>query len=178
MPVLKCTQKLIKAFGKSAEKLFPATNTDKSDTSILGYWSAHLVMFARMRFVLFVNEKTLLTIFIHLNPKGNLLLRFQQSLFRELLRLKIPADKATEETLEFQHFTLEKNTDRSMASYMNQMSFEYKTLLAMHIEEKETFEIEPAQILVNGTPRIKREHVFPNDYVRELFGVKNDRRFY
>ena len=178
MPVLKCTQKLIKAFGKSAEKLFPGTNTDKSDTSILKYWNAHLIMFARMRFVLFVNEKTLLTIFIHLNPKENLLLRFQQSLFRELIRLQISADKAAEETLKFQNFTLEKNTDRSMAIYMNQMSFEYKILLAMHIEEKETFEIEPAQILINGTPHIKREHVFPNDYVRELFGVKNKRKFH
>jgi len=175
MSTLRCTQKLIKALGKSAEKLFSA-NPDNNDTSILRSWNAHLVIFSRLRFVLFVNEKTLQTVFIHLKPKENLLPRFQQALFKELLRLKIPVDKATEEALKFQNFTLEENTDKSMASYMNQMAFEYKFLLAAHIEERKTFEIGHAQELVNRTPRIKREHVFPDDYVRELLGVARIQR--
>jgi len=171
MPVLKCTQKLIKALGKNADKIFSKPD-NKPDTSVLGNWTAHLVRFARIRFVLFVNDKTLLTIFIHLVPKEKLILRFQQALFMELLRLKIPSNKATEETLKFLDFTLERNTDRSMASYINQVTFEYQYLLAAHIEEHDNFEIQPAQELVNETPHIKREQAFPDDYVRELFGIE------
>lgn len=169
MPVLKCTQKLVRALGKRSETQFSVSSAE--DISILGSWYAHLVIFARIRFILFVNEKTLLTIFIHLVPKEHLIERFQQALFKELLKLKIPASKATEEALRFSGFSLEKNADRSMTSYINQITFEYKYLLAAHIEEHNTFEIEPAQELVNKTPRIKRKHDFPDDYVRELFGI-------
>lgn len=156
--------------GKSTEKLF-SKNPDVSNPSVLGSWSAHLVIFARMRFVLFVNVKTLLTIFIHLTPKEDLLLRFQQALFKELLRLGIPSDETTEEALRYQDFSLEKNTDRSMAGYMNQMAFEYKIFLQMHLEEHGTFEPEVAQELTNRSPHVKREHDFPDHHVRELFGV-------
>jgi len=96
MSTLRRTQKLINALGKSDEKLFSA-NPANNDTSILRSWNAHLVIFSRLRFVLFVNEKTLLTVFIYLKPKENLLFRFQQVLFKELLRLEIPVDKATEQ---------------------------------------------------------------------------------
>jgi hypothetical protein len=170
MPGLKCTRRLIKALGKSADKLFVA-NQDSEEASVLGAWTAHLVIFARMRFVLFMNDKTLLTIFIHLIPKENLLERFHQSLFKELLRLEIPIGKATEEALKFQAFFLEENTDRSMRSYLNQMVFIYKYLLAAHIEERGTFDPEAAQVIANETPHVKREHSFPEYYVRELFGA-------
>lgn len=171
MPVLKCTQKLIKALGKNADKIFSKPD-NKPDTSVLGNWTAHLVRFARIRFVLFVNDKTLLTIFIHLVPKEKLILRFQQALFMELLRLKIPSDKATEETLKFLDFSLERNTDRSMTSYINQIAFEYQYLLAYNMEDNETFEIQPAQESVNKSPHVKRKQAFPDDYVRELFGLE------
>jgi hypothetical protein len=171
MPVLKCTQKLIKALGKNANKIFTAPD-NKPDTSVLGNWTAHLVRFARIRFVLFVNDKTLLTVFIHLVPKEKLILRFQQALFMELLRLKIPSDKATEETMKFLDFSLQRNTDRSMASYINQIAFEYQYLLAYHIEDSDTLEIKPVQESVNKSPRVKRKQSFPDDYVRELFGIE------
>jgi len=171
MPVLKCTKKLIKALGKSADKLL-VKNQDSEDTSVLGDWTAHLVIFARMRFVLFMNDKTLLTIFIHLVPKENLVERFQQALFKELLRLEIPADSTSEETFRLK-FSLEENTDRSMRSYLNQIAFIYKYLLAAHIEEHGTFDPEAAQMIANETPHVKREHDFPEYYVRELFGARH-----
>ena len=169
MPVLKCTKKLVKALGKSTGKLFSASQ-DSEDTSVLGAWTAHLVIFARMRFVLFMNDKTLLTIFIHLVPKEHLLERFQQALFKELLRLEIPADKASKEAFNLK-FSLEENTDRSMRSYLNQIAFIYKFLLAAHIEEYGTFEPEAAQVLANETPHVKKAHSFPDGYVKELFGA-------
>jgi hypothetical protein len=170
MPALKCTRKLIKALGKSADRLF-VTKQDSEDASVLGDWTAHLVIFARIRFVLFVNDKTLLSIFIHLVPKEYLFERFQQALFKELLRLEIPADKATEEALKFQAFSLEENTDRSMRGYLNQMAFEYKFFLSAHIEEHGTFDPEAAQALTNQSPHVKRKHSFPEYYARELFGA-------
>ncbi len=65
-----------------------------------------------------------------------------------------------------------------MTSYINQMTFEYKFMLASHIEAHGIFEIEPVQEMVNETPRCKREHVFPNDYVRELFGLEKEKRIF
>ena len=170
MPVLKCSKKLIKALGKTADKLFPAKSDDK-DSSVLGGWSANLVLYARMRFVLFINDKTLLTIFIHLIPKEHLFENFQQALFKELIRLKIPADKATEEALKFQSFTLGENPDRSMRGYLKQMAFDYEVLFDMQRGKKEFLDIEEAQALANETPHVKREHDFPEDYVIELFSV-------
>lgn len=173
MPTLKCTKKLIKALGKSADKLFIA-DQDSKDTSVLGAWTAHLVIFARMRFVLFINDKTLLTIFIHLVPKEHLLERFQQALFKEFFRLEIPGDEAVKEAFGFQAFVFKENIDRSMAGYLNQMAFEYKFFLSAHIEEHGTFDPEAAQILTNQSPHVKREHSCPEEYVKELFGVNQD----
>lgn len=167
----------MRAFGKNTEKIFPA-QSNKIDPSILGNWTAHLVIFYRNRFVLFVNDKTLLTIFISFKPKEKLIQRFQQALFRELLRLEIPTDKAKDETLKFLEFSLEKNRDKSMTSYMKQIIFEYKFMLTSYLEAHGIFEIEPVQKMINETPRIKREHTFPNDYVRELFGLEKQKRIF
>ncbi|MBU2495571.1 MAG: hypothetical protein KJ935_03605 [Candidatus Omnitrophica bacterium] len=128
-----------------------------------------------MRFVLFVNAKTLLTIFIHLIPKEHLLERFRQALFKELFRLGVPPGKATEETVKFRDFSLEKNTDRSVVGSMNELAFEYKVFLAMHIEEYGLFDPEAAQISANQTPHLNRERSFPDEYVLELFGVEEQK---
>ena len=176
MPILKCTRTLVRVLGKSADKQF--SPQPDNDTSVLGCWSAHLVMFARMRFVLFVNAKTLLTIFIHLIPKEHLLERFRQALVKELIRLGVPPSKAMEETEKFRNFSLEKNTDRSVIGFMNRLAFEYKVLLSIHIEEYGLFDPENAQALANQTPHVKREHPFPDDYVRELFGVEEQNAIY
>jgi hypothetical protein len=143
MIVLKYTKKLIKALGKNADKIFSSAS-DKKDASVLGEWSANLVKYAGIRFILFVNDKTLLTIFLVFKPKENILERFQQALLKELLRLDIPSDRATEETLKFSGFSLEKNTDKSMTSYMNQLSFDYQVMLDMQLQRKEFLDIEKA----------------------------------
>ncbi|MEM0144118.1 MAG: hypothetical protein QXL94_09320 [Candidatus Parvarchaeum sp.] len=57
MPILKCTKKLIRAFGKNIDKIFSAPE-NKTDTSILGNWTAHLVIYTRTRFVLALVNKT------------------------------------------------------------------------------------------------------------------------
>ena len=176
MPILKCTRTLVRVLGKSADKQF-STQPD-NDTSVLGCWSAHLVMFARMRFVLFVNAKTLLTIFIHLIPKEHLLERFRQALVKELIRIGVPPGKAMEETEKFRNFSLEKNTDRSVIGSMNELAFDYKVLLSSHIEEYGLLDLENAQELANQMPHVKREHPFPDDYVRELFGVEEQKAIY
>jgi hypothetical protein len=59
-----------------------------------------------------------------------------------------------------------------MASYINQIAFEYQYLLAYHIEDSDTLEIKPVQESVNKSPRVKRKQSFPDDYVRELFGIE------
>ena len=176
MPILKCTRTLVRVLGKSADKQF-STQSD-NDSSVLGCWSAHLVIFARMRFALFVNAKTLLTVFIHLIPKEHLLERFRQALFKELIRFGVPPGKAMEETEKFRNFSLEKNTDRSVIGSMNELAFDYKMLLSMRIEEYGLFDPENAQALANQTPHVKREHPFPDDYVCELFGVEEQKAIY
>ena len=176
MPVLKCTRTLVRVLGKSTDTQF--SPQPDNDTSVLGCWSAHRVMFARMRFVLFVNAKTLLTIFIHLIPKGQLLERFRQALVKDLLRIGIPPGKAMEETEKFRNFSLEKNTDRSVIGSMNELAFDYKVLLSSHIEEYGLLDLENAQELANQIPHVKREHPFPEDYVRELFGVEEQKAIY
>lgn len=172
---LKCTQKLMKAFGKSAGKLFPAGGAGVLDSSsILGPWSAHLVIYLRKRYVLFVNDKTLLSILIPYVPKETLVIRFQEALLKELIRLGVPADSASEEAWKFHDFVLEKNSDRSMAGYMKQKAFEYKVIFDNQLERKGALQIERAQALINKSPQLKREKVYPCFYVRELFGIPDD----
>jgi len=172
MPVLNCSQKFMKALGKNAGKIFPAAASAYQDKSVLGDWTAHLVFFSRIRFALFVNNKTVLTLFIPYAPKEKLMERFRHALFRELVNLGVPAAKATEEVICYDNFTLEKNTDRSMAGYLNQITFEYKYLIIYHMEDNETVDLEKIQASINDSPRVKRTSCFPNDYVRELFGLE------
>ncbi len=147
----------MKAFGNSAGKLFPANDADApAARTILGAWSAHLVIYLRKRFVLFVNDKTLLTVFIPYAPKETLVIRFQEALFKELLRLGVSADQAAEESWKSHDFVLEKNSDRSMAGYMKQKAFEYKVYFDNQLTRKGVMEIRSAQSLVNKSPQLKR----------------------
>ena len=175
IPVLNCTQKLIKAFGKSAGKLFPAKDADApGDSTTLGAWSAHLVVYLRKRFVLFVNDKTLLTIFTPYAPKESLIIRFQEALFKELLRLGVSADQSAEESWKSHDFVLQQNSDRSMAGYMKQKAFEYKVYLDNQLTGEGVMDIKRAQALVNKSPQLKREKAYPCFYVRELFGLPDE----
>ena len=168
MTALECTQKLIKAFGKSAEKLFPSTNVDIEEASILGCWSAHLVVLSRVRYVIFINNKTLLTIFIPFKPKETLIQRFQQALFKELLRLGVAIDAATEESLKFLNFTLEKNTNRSITGYINEMVFAYKVLLSSVFVLNAVFSTTDIQKNNRKPNTIKRLEVFRKIQVAKL----------
>lgn len=156
-------------------KLFPANYADAPDDSTtLGPWSAHLVIYLRKRFVLFVNDKTLLTVFTPYAPKESLVIRFQEALFKELLRLGVSADQSAEESWKSHDFVLEKNSDRSMAGYMKQKAFEYKVYFDNQLTGEGVMDIKRAQALVNKSPHPKREKVFPCLYVRELFGLQDE----
>ncbi len=158
--------------------MFPPEDFESAEPVIPGEWSAHLVFFLKKRFVLFVNDETLLTIMLAYNPKETLAERFRKALFRELVMLGVFSEAAEEESLKFRVFVPEKNTSRTMAGYMKQKAFEYKFLFGMRLVKDGTFEIEQVQAGINKSPNPKRKQVFPDAYVRKLFGMddKNERR--
>ena len=172
MPSLHCSQKFMKALGKNADKIFHAPHPGHADLSILGSWTAHVFFLSRVKFVLFVNDKTVLTLIVPFAPKEKILERFRHALLKELVSLEIPSARATEEVICYDNFTLSKNTDRSMAGYLNQITFEYKYLMFYRMEKGSTVDLEKIQASINDSPRVKRVKCFPNDYVRELFGLE------
>ena len=170
--VFKFTKKLRDRMGKELIPLFPM-QTVESDNSILGCWDANLVVVMRKRYILFVNEKTLLTIFIPLVPKKSVIERFRNSLFNELLRLGVPEENVIIELDNYNTCNLSTKTDRSVLGSINDLAWHYKTKLIRQFGETGEIDLLNAQILLNNIPHVKREKSFPDYYVQELFGVDN-----
>ncbi len=57
---------------------------------------------------------------------------------------------------------------------MKQKAFEYKVIFENHLMRKGVMGIERARSLVNKSPHLKKEKVYPCFYVRELFGLPDE----
>jgi hypothetical protein len=120
---LKCTQKLAKFLGV---KLCP--ESVKTDTT-LGSWYANLVSTSVGDVVLFVNERSLLSVIVPAVEVSLVLVTFTQRVYQQLVMIGVSESAAKRELFSFNEIQLTKTTSRRILGTMNEISLTYQNLL-------------------------------------------------
>ena len=115
MFVLHATQKLLKRLGSATAD--PAV----ASTTAMGNWYATALLW-RPQVALFVNERTLLPVLVHLAPASALVPRFAGSLAAVLEELAVPHRLVAREIELMGEHQLAKTANRSVVGTMNEFS--------------------------------------------------------
>jgi len=125
MSIIHLTQKLARSIG------VPRTGntSDLADETILGPWTAKPIYLARKRYVLFINDRTLLTALVSYAPKDTLFEKFADNLQLQLESLFIEKNAARREAQSYRNPALDTKTNRSILGSLNDMAYQYFTIL-------------------------------------------------
>jgi hypothetical protein len=131
-------------------------------TTLLGPWYATMARW-RPQTALFVNEATLLPVFLPLAPARSVLCRFPDALTEVLHRHDVPADWIEQEVAEMSACVTAKTANRSVVGIMNEFLF----LAGVHRAEGDDVDLLTLSLELAGTPcsPLYRRHVSPD---REL----------
>ncbi len=129
MFVLHCTKK--------AQDRLKAKPVDSlaEPTTRLGNWYCHEVTASRRKYMLFVNERTLLAIVISvkgLKTSDSILEFFKQRFFKTFLWLQWPEDKFMPELEEMDEVVFAKTSNRSVLGSMNELIAQAKFASGYH----------------------------------------------
>jgi len=116
MFILHCTKK-----AQDRLKIKPADILPEP-TTCLGNWYCNEFAASRRKYLIFVNERTLLPIVISvkgLKTSGDILELFKQRLFKTFLLLKLPEERFMPEILEMDDVVFAKTASRSVVGSMN-----------------------------------------------------------
>jgi hypothetical protein len=131
MVVINCTKKLFRRLKvQESSKIYSSTN-------LLGAWCANVFNIGRYPFVIFTNEKTLLSILFPLKEFKRISDLFNSSLSRQLKELKIPENIILAETKQTSEIVLSTNTNRRTLGSMNDLVFRIKAIL----NDKQSFTV-------------------------------------
>lgn len=162
MFVLHCTKK---AQDRLAVKPFV---TLPEPTTCLGNWYCNEFTASRRKYLIFVNERTLLTIVISvkgLKTSEDILDVFRQRLFKAFLRLNLPDKKFLPELLAMEQVVFAKTQSRSVIGSMNDMVAHAQLLADYHeidVDSPEMFDH------LAKTPMKTNGHRFASKLVAEL----------
>ena len=123
MVVINCTKKLFRRLKvQDSSEIYSSTN-------LLGAWCANVFNIGRYPFIIFTNEKTLLSILFPLKEFKRISDLFNSSLSRQLRELKIPENSILAETKQTSEIVLSTNTNRSTLGSMNDLVFQIKAII-------------------------------------------------
>ena len=156
MLVVHATKKL-----RARIKTIPDHSSETSTTR-LGAWYATAV-FWRPQACLFVNEATLLPVFVALAPATTLADRFRDASSDVLAAHSAPREFIATERAEMEEVRLAKTTNRSVVGIMNEFIF----LAEAHTESSGTPHLLELSVHLAGTPcgPLYKRHISPD---REL----------
>lgn len=171
MPVLRCTQKLLKELGVAPSDAI-------APVGALGAWHANLLRFEMRRCVLFTNDSTLYSIFVPglRKPQFQRIKDvFGQSLFRSL-RLSGFAQPQIEAVLEnidgFEELQVAKTNNRSVLGSMNDLAYQLEWMISSS-GGLERCSIDQVNQELNRVPMSAiRPHTYSIDALRDRLNVQ------
>jgi hypothetical protein len=162
MARIMCTQKLWRRLGHTgqpptevAEPLIPGV--------ALGSWAAKVFRFDGHEFVVGLNERTYLTLFLPLAPRSIFRTNFAGALRAALEDLGLPEEIARLESSALEFAPLARLANRSMAAALNDLEFLSGIELEYHDDPRRI------QANLNEFPHANREPCVPREAVAKLF---------
>lgn len=137
----------------------------EAPATTLGNWYANALPW-RPQVALFVNETTLLPVFVPLAPGSSLAARFPNQLGHVLTALGIPSEFTDRELLAMENYAWSKTANRSVIGSMNDFA-----LLAdhhRHAGEAEDLVALSASLAHTPCSPLYKSHVSPDEEVRAL----------
>ena len=164
MVTLRCTRKLLRflAITPLAEPLPP--------TGRLGDWYANLVPTDASDLIVFVNEKSLVTVAIPAWEAENLVSQFRARVQNLLASLGVSIESIRSEISHYQQVQFAKTASRSVLGSMNDIALNYQ-FMAEGGDESGYFGLSDAEYELSNMPSIAR-NIFPADAAKELLEPK------
>ncbi|MCI0555651.1 MAG: hypothetical protein L0287_32295 [Anaerolineae bacterium] len=143
------------------------TNQLKPTTSKLGDWYANLVPTYSGDLIVFVNEKTLLSVAIPIWESDNLLSLFRLRVVNLLGMIGIQFKAIENELSHYNHIQFGKTRSRSILGSMNDIAFHYQ-VMAEEAENKADLSLSNAEYKLSQMPCKPIDYRDPSDVVKEL----------
>ena len=161
MVTLRLTHKL--------QKLLAIDLSDqlKPTTSILGDWYANLVPTFSGDLIVFVNEKTLLSVAIPIWESDNLLLLLRLRIANLLGMIGIQPKAIENELSHYDHIQFGKTRSRSVLGSINDFAFHYQ-VMAEEAESKADLSLSNAEYKLSQMPCKPIDYKAPSDVAKEL----------
>jgi hypothetical protein len=109
----RCTKALTKKLG------LPVTDNPPPPTTCLGDWYGHVLNLGHQRLMIFISEKSLFPIILHLREHHRLLDAFQHKLADMLIWLDIDVHLISAELEHMQEFQIAPTANRSVLGSLN-----------------------------------------------------------
>jgi hypothetical protein len=165
MITLRCTQKLQKFLG-----IVPA-NILELTTAALGDWYANLIPTVSGDLIVFVNEKSLLTVAIPIWESNNLVLLFRFRVANLLGRIGINPKAIANEISHYDQIQFGKTVSRRVLGSMNDIAWQYQTM-AEDAENQIDLSLSKAELNLSQMPCKPIDYRFPSEIAKELLDPK------
>jgi hypothetical protein len=165
MITLRCTQKLQGFLG-----IVPA-NILELITATLGDWYANLVPTVSGDLIVFVNEKSLLTVAIPIWESNNLVPLFRLRVANLLGMIGINSKEIENEISHYDQIQFGKTESRRVLGSMNDIAWQYQTL-AEEAENKSDLSLSKAELILSRMPCKPIGYRFPSEIAKDLLELK------
>jgi hypothetical protein len=165
MITLRCTQKLQKLLG------IVAANTLESTTATLGDWYANLIPTVSGDLIIFVNEKSLLTVAIPIWESNNFVSLFRLRVANLLEMIGINPEEIVNEISHYDQIQFGKTASRTILGSMNDIAWQYQTM-AEDAENKIGLSLSKAELSLSQMPCKPIAYRFPSEIARELLNPR------
>ena len=164
MVTLRCTRKLLKFLATTpvSEPIPP--------TGRLGDWYANFVPTDAGDLIVFVDEKSLVTVAIPAWEAENLVSQFRARVQNLLAMLGVSIESIRSEISHYQQVQFARTASRSVLGSMNDIAWNYQ-FMAQGGDENGSLSLSDAEYELSNMPSIARD-IFPSDAARELLGPK------
>ena len=166
MVTLRCTLRLQRFLG-----IVPADKLELT-TATLGDWYAHLIQTVSGELIIFVNEKTLLTVAIPVWEANNLVLLFHLRVANLLGKIGINHNKIINEISQYDQIQFSKTTSRLIVGSMNDIAWQYQAL-AEDATSKKDLSLSDAELKLSQMPCKSLGYRFPSEVAKELLEYKS-----
>jgi hypothetical protein len=139
-------------------------------TGRLGDWYANLVSTDASDLIVFVNEKSLVTVAIPAWEAENLVSRFRARVQNLLALLGVSIESIRSEISHYQQVQFARTASRSVLGSMNDIAWNYQ-VIAEGGDESGYLSLSDAEYELSNMPSIAR-NILPSDAARELLEPK------
>ncbi|MFH1446720.1 MAG: hypothetical protein ABIG43_04825 [Chloroflexota bacterium] len=161
MITVRCTRKLYTYL-----ELKPCEVLEET-TSTLGDWYANLISTEAGDLIMFVNERSLVTVAVPVMYRQDLMIHFRTRVVNLLNNIDIPMRVILKESMHFSYVQIAKTASKSILGSMNDIAYHYQ-VLGERTAYEEYLPLAEAEYRLSQMPSGLLDYRSPCDVAKEL----------